>query len=457
MGAIQNWASTQAQVAQSNTQSSVYAQYSTQPSGIRAMVSVAPATSIEYPVYEEQAKQVEQEKTETLISHRQQPSRVKVAQNADVEAPMPVVEPASSVQASSKVITTEPDITVVEFNDYLMLEIRGQNVPRTIVIRAIARLLTTPEHYAFVDLTSGKAFDSVHKPYFYGRVLDARQRPIRYPGQAYDYAKQLLSQQKYQPKDIAEAVSLVKIPLQQEPQLVESQSLAEPQEVVVSSALDSNPYDKSAWLSNPSYVKALEELQALKQELSLQKSFEKLDQYLAKVPEKAHGFLPWVSLYAKQFDIEPALILAIMEVESAFNPQARSQSNALGLMQIMRSTAGRDVNELIDNKATNPTEQELLDPENNIRMGVGYLSLLKNLYFSQVENEGVRELLMISSYNGGLNSVLKLFDRNPDVAVSKINQMTPQQVYQTLRHQHPAQETRNYLQKVLTAKQNLTI
>lgn len=40
--------------------------------------------------------------------------------------------------------------------------------------------------------------------------------------------------------------------------------------------------------------------------------------------------------------IPVALIMAIMETESSFNPLARSRSNALGLMQIKADTAGRD-------------------------------------------------------------------------------------------------------------------
>lgn len=59
--------------------------------------------------------------------------------------------------------------------------------------------------------------------------------------------------------------------------------------------------------------------------------------------QRAHKYLPLVQQAAAKYGVEPSLILAIMQIESSFNPYAVSSSDALGLMQIMPATAGRDV------------------------------------------------------------------------------------------------------------------
>jgi membrane-bound lytic murein transglycosylase C len=68
--------------------------------------------------------------------------------------------------------------------------------------------------------------------------------------------------------------------------------------------------------------------------------------------------------------------MAIMETESAFNPMARSRSNALVLMQITADTLGRDYFKLIKGYAHTPSSAYLYQPAKNIEIGSGYLSIL---------------------------------------------------------------------------------
>lgn len=165
------------------------------------------------------------------------------------------------------------------------------------------------------------------------------------------------------------------------------------------------------------------------------------------INQRAKKFLPLVIEASNRYFIDDRLILAIMEVESAFNPYAVSRSDALGLMQVQQHTAGRDIFKL-RGKSGEPSRQFLLDPKNNVDMGTAYLSLLKTKYLAGINNPISLRYAMITSYNGGAGSVLRTFSNDRDEAIKIINAMTPQQVYRKLVTSHISQESRNYLIKV---------
>lgn len=169
------------------------------------------------------------------------------------------------------------------------------------------------------------------------------------------------------------------------------------------------------------------------------------------LPSKAKKYHSWVKNYSIKFKIKPSLVYAIMETESAFNPRAVSKSKAIGLMQVIANSAGKDVHNLVDRKVGKPSLGELFNPENNIRVGSAYLGLLTNNYFADVKNEKIKEMMSISSYNGGLNNVVSLFGKTSKQAIARVNRMRPKQVYNRLRFKHKFRETRHYLDKVLQA------
>lgn len=156
----------------------------------------------------------------------------------------------------------------------------------------------------------------------------------------------------------------------------------------------------------------------------------------------------YVQENSRRFKIKPSLIYAIMEAESSFNPYAMSHIPAYGLMQIVPSSAGRDAHQLIYNKPGTPTKDYLFVPANNIRMGTAYLSILNDRYLAKVTNAQAREYCVIAGYNTGSGNVLKAFHSNRDQAFVRINQMSPQQVYNHLVKNLPYDETRRYMQKV---------
>lgn len=88
---------------------------------------------------------------------------------------------------------------------------------------------------------------------------------------------------------------------------------------------------------------------------------------------------------AMQWEVEPALALAVAKVESNFDPQALSRAGARGVMQIMPSTAMGEFG---------VHRYRLYDPNVNVRLGVRYLRMLLDQYDED-------ESLALSHYNGG--------------------------------------------------------
>ena len=157
----------------------------------------------------------------------------------------------------------------------------------------------------------------------------------------------------------------------------------------------------------------------------------------------------WVEPVRRLAGGQAPLVLAVMEVESGFRPDAVSRSGAVGLMQIKPDEAGRDVADILQRPLDH---QRLLEPMLNLQAGVTYLKLLQQRYLAGVVDPRSREYLAIAAYNGGINAVLRQFGKTADVAIARINRLKPEQVYRILRHQFPRRETRLYLEKVTQAK-----
>ncbi|WP_319585175.1 murein transglycosylase domain-containing protein [uncultured Pseudodesulfovibrio sp.] len=155
---------------------------------------------------------------------------------------------------------------------------------------------------------------------------------------------------------------------------------------------------------------------------------------------------------ASRFEISPNLVYAIMMVESDFNPFAVSSASAVGLMQVVPSTAGSDVYRFLHGKTGQPSRKDLFEPPTNITYGTAYLHLLDSRFLGDIANPVSREYCVIAGYNGGAGGVLKTFDRDKGRAARKINALQPAEVYDKLRKDLPFAETRRYLGKVLEAK-----
>jgi len=163
-------------------------------------------------------------------------------------------------------------------------------------------------------------------------------------------------------------------------------------------------------------------------------------------------FAPLVKTYASRYNLSPALVYAIIRTESNFNQYAISRSGAVGLMQIMSQTAGRDAYKHLTGKEWAPTREYLYDAKNNIEMGTTYLHILRTRYLTGIDHPLSHEYTVISAYNGGAGTVLRAFHADRDRAKARINATAPSGVYKVLREEVAFEETREYLRKVLEYK-----
>lgn len=170
--------------------------------------------------------------------------------------------------------------------------------------------------------------------------------------------------------------------------------------------------------------------------------------------DRAEQMLPLAQKYAAESGLPVALVMAIIHTESSFNPLARSPIPAFGLMQIVPTSAGRDVTEFLTGEQQLLSADYLYDPEKNVHAGTTYLHLLGNRYFKHVRDPLTRSYLAIAAYNTGPGNVSMAMANTKSLsdATAVANRLNAQQVYDRLLANLPATETKNYLRKV-TARQ----
>lgn len=106
-----------------------------------------------------------------------------------------------------------------------------------------------------------------------------------------------------------------------------------------------------------------------------------------------------ITQHALDAGIDPDLAFRLVRVESVFKVSARGRQGALGLTQLMPGTA-RSLDRTLD------TEREILDPDNNLRVGFRYLREMIERY------DDVR--LGVLAYNRGQGSVDRALRRGAD-------------------------------------------
>jgi len=174
--------------------------------------------------------------------------------------------------------------------------------------------------------------------------------------------------------------------------------------------------------------------------------------------ERAKPYLDDARQINSELNLPFALLMAVMQTESSFNPMAQSPIPAFGLMQIVPSTAGLDVNRLVFNEQKAPSVDTLFNANQNIRYGGNYLALLRDRYLKQIREPQSRLYCMIAAYNTGAGNVATVFHpqgkKSISGAVPQINKLTPEQVYDKLVSDLPYEETRTYMGKVRSAMKN---
>jgi hypothetical protein len=114
-------------------------------------------------------------------------------------------------------------------------------------------------------------------------------------------------------------------------------------------------------------------------------------------------FMPLIERHAKTHGLEPALVKAIVAVESAFDPKAVSYKGAIGLMQVIPDTAARYG---LAADRSRSLEQKLMDPATNVRIGTRYLADLLKRFGNDLS-------LALAGYNAGEFAVERYDRRVP--------------------------------------------
>jgi soluble lytic murein transglycosylase len=96
--------------------------------------------------------------------------------------------------------------------------------------------------------------------------------------------------------------------------------------------------------------------------------------------------------YAKQQDLDPNLVCALIYTESRFNNTSTSGAGARGLMQIMPGTGASIASDMGD---SNYSPDNLYDPDTNIRYGTYYIKGLIDKYGGNLD-------LALAAYNAGV-------------------------------------------------------
>lgn len=107
------------------------------------------------------------------------------------------------------------------------------------------------------------------------------------------------------------------------------------------------------------------------------------------------AFEPVVSKYSKEFGVDEKVAYSIMREESRFQSDVVSKADAIGLMQIIPSTAMRLAKELSHNDFE---LKQMFEPQINVKFGIQYLNDLSQMFNGE-------KAYMIASYNAGEEAV----------------------------------------------------
>lgn len=137
-------------------------------------------------------------------------------------------------------------------------------------------------------------------------------------------------------------------------------------------------------------------------------------------------------------------------MESGGNPALVSKSNAVGLMQLKASTAGKEVYRYMG-WSGQPSTSELKNPERNISMGTAYLSIMEHGVLKGIKDPEVMQYALVVSYVNGAGALLRTFSSDRKEAIEEINGMDKDEFFEHVAKNHPAPQAPRYIWKVQKA------
>lgn len=171
-----------------------------------------------------------------------------------------------------------------------------------------------------------------------------------------------------------------------------------------------------------------------------------------RLHSRAGQYRDIVETFAGKYNLSVPLIFAIIHSESDFTTTLVSRSKAMGLMQLLPSTASGEIHRYLYGQRGQVTFDDLRVPEINIRYGTTYLHILLTRYFQDVQDPTSREYCVIAAYNMGPNRFLRHYGKTNGEAVARFNSMTADELYHDMTSNLPFRETRFYVAKVRKLK-----
>lgn len=166
--------------------------------------------------------------------------------------------------------------------------------------------------------------------------------------------------------------------------------------------------------------------------------------------KRAMQWMPITEKAGEAWGVSPRLVTAIIAVESGGNPELVSKSNAVGLMQLKASTAGKEVYRHMG-WSGEPTNSELKNPERNISMGTAYLSILEHGVLAGIKDPEVMQYALVVSYVNGAGALLRTFSSDRKAAIEEINDLSAEGFVDHVARKHPAPQAPRYIWKVRKA------
>ncbi len=105
-----------------------------------------------------------------------------------------------------------------------------------------------------------------------------------------------------------------------------------------------------------------------------------------------------IRAHANNYDLKPSLVAAVIFAESRFDPRAESSAGAIGLMQLLPTTAQGIADRT---GGGNFVASDLYDPEINVRYGCWYLTQMRDKYRDHPQALE----LALAAYNAGQGNV----------------------------------------------------
>lgn len=135
-----------------------------------------------------------------------------------------------------------------------------------------------------------------------------------------------------------------------------------------------------------------------------------------------------IEIYSNKYNLPVSMVSSVINIESGFDKNAVSRAGAVGLMQLLPTTA----KDCADRIGMNFSEEDLCKANINIELGCFYLNYLMDIFDNNIVN-------VLCAYNWGLGNLQDWINNgNIDSCGTIIN--------------IPIKETKNYIKKYKLSK-----